>query len=246
MADIGWQGRGRGERGDSEGAVSTSHRKKEGKKDAGKGRREAERKLCIWGCSLHLLPLCVCFSTTTSRSAPGPLWAWSRQARQRRTRKKRLAAICLSSWGWLPEAQAAVHPEGPERGLLQGQPGLRARDPVWSSTPSALSPSADPEQRTATPEVPSHPPATLRGTASLGVLLPRKVRHRHQNVKKGRWPCSSWINMNMRCQADCKLPTNLLSPHKHKSLCVHQGVVLPTGPGPDPCAFQTSTRVLYK
>lgn len=176
-----WQRRKRRQRG---GRIDKSQKERRKKGCREKGRREAEGKLCIWGSSLHLLPLCVCFSTTTSRSAPGPLRAWSRQARQRRTRKKRLAAICLSSWGWLPEARAAVHPEGPERGLLQGQLGLRARDPVWSSVPSTLSPSADPEQRTATPEVPSHPPATLRGTASPGVLLPRKVRHRHQNVKK--------------------------------------------------------------
>ena len=95
------------------------------------------------------------------------------------------------------------------------------------------------------------PPAPLAWSSHshvrglLGSSPPGEGQTSPPKCKIGRWPCSSWINTNKHCQADCKLPTNLLSPHKHKSLCVHQDAGLPVGPGPDPCAFQLSTRVLY-
>lgn len=130
-----------------------------------------------------------------------------------------------------PPGSAGPESTGPSleqrslRPLSQCRPGAEDGD-----SQSAQSPSGHPLRH----GLPGSPPP------QEGQTSPPKCK------KKGRWPCSSWINMNKHCQADCKLPTNLLSPHKHKSLCVHQGVVLPTGPGPDPRAFQTSTRVLYK
>lgn len=89
----------------------------------------------------------------------------------------------------------------------------------------------------------SLPPASLAWPSHshvhglLGSSPPREGQTSTPKCKIGRWPCSSWINTNKHCQADCKLPTNLLSPRKHKSLCVHQDAGLPVGPGPDPCAF---------
>ena len=73
MVDIGWQGRGRGERGDSEGAVSTSHRKKEGKKDAGKKEEERQKESSAFGDPHFIFSPCVFASVPPPPDPPrGP------------------------------------------------------------------------------------------------------------------------------------------------------------------------------
>lgn len=116
---------------------------------------------------------------------PGPPQGPSRLGHARRGRSEPAKTDLLQS------CPSSGRPEGLEQRLLQGRLSLRAQDPARSSPPSALSPSADPEQRTAACEVPSHPPATseARPLPPQGVL-PKKVRHLHQNVKKGRWPAA--------------------------------------------------------
>lgn len=128
--------------------------------------------------------------------------------------------------------------EGSERA------GQRAWDPVLSSLPSCLLAHCRPRTGTVTHEVPTvtfSPSSHVRPPLELSSIKRSDI---FPNCKISRWPCSSWINTKEHCQAYCKLLSNLLSPHQHKSLCVHQGVILPMGPGPDQCAFSTSTRVL--
>lgn len=127
------------------------------------------------GIVVSFSPLCVCFGPATSRAAWGP----SRLGHARRGRgkpggkkkKKRLAG----GTGCRPLP-------GSEWGLLQGQLGLRAWGPLWSSLCSALFSQRCPGVEDGDPgraqSSSGHPP----GHGLPGTSLHEKVSHLHQNV----------------------------------------------------------------
>lgn len=175
--DLGWQGKDKAtaEEREEKGPFRQAAERKEEKRMPGKEGGSHDDSWAFGDRRFIFSPVCLLWSCHL-QSCLGPLQAWSCQARQRQTRgKKKKKKRLAGGTGCRPLP-------GSEWGLLQGQLGLRAWGPLWSSLCSALFSQRCPGVEDGDPgraqSSSGHPP----GHGLPGTSLHEKVSHLHQNV----------------------------------------------------------------